>query len=80
MQDLMNIVNDLNLVLRTAHNSGLVFPPSTSAHSVYRASEGLSNMDHTSVASFLLKLNSSNTFWINRKIVSPVTYAHSLTY
>jgi 3-hydroxyisobutyrate dehydrogenase len=61
---LMNMVKDLNLALRTAHNSGLILPASTSAHAIYRASEafGLSNMDYTSVASFLLKLNGNNTF------------------
>ena len=61
---LMNMVKDLNLALRTAHNSGLILPTTTSAHAVYRASEafGLSNMDYTSVASFLLKLNGNNTF------------------
>jgi 3-hydroxyisobutyrate dehydrogenase len=66
---LMNMVKDLNLALRTAHNSGLVLPTTTSAHTVYRASEvfGLSNMDYTSVASFLLKLNGSNTFGLSEK-------------
>ena len=66
---LMNMVKDLNLALRTAHNSGLVLPTATSAHAVYRASEafGLSDMDYTSVASFLLKLNGNNTFGISRK-------------
>ena len=66
---LMNMVKDLNLALRTAHNSGLVLPTTTSAHTVYRASEvfGLSNMDYTSVASFLLKLNGSNTFGLSGK-------------
>ena len=66
---LMNMVKDLNLALRTAHISGLVLPTTTSAHTVYRASEvfGLSNMDYTSVASFLLKLNGSNTFGLSGK-------------
>ena len=64
---LMNMVKDLNLALRTAHNSGLVLPTTTSAHTVYRASDvfGLSNMDYTSVASFLLRLNGSNTFGLS---------------
>ena len=64
---LMNMVKDLNLALRTAHNSGLVLPATASAHAVYRASEvfDLSNMDYTSVASFLLKLNGSNTFGLS---------------
>ncbi len=63
----MNMVKDLNLALRTAHNSGLVLPATASAHAVYRASEvfDLSNMDYTSVASFLLKLNGSNTFGLS---------------
>ena len=66
---LMNMVKDLNLALRTAHNSGLILPVTASAQEVYRASEvfGLSNMDYTSVASFLLKLNGYNAFGIGRK-------------
>jgi 3-hydroxyisobutyrate dehydrogenase len=66
---LMNLVKDLNLALRTAHNSGLILPTTASAHAVYRASEalGLSNMDYTSVASFLLKLNGNNTFGLGGK-------------
>jgi 3-hydroxyisobutyrate dehydrogenase len=66
---LMNMVKDLNLALRTAHNSGMILPTTTSAHSVYRASEvfGLSNMDYTSVASFLLKLNGNNAFGLSEK-------------
>jgi 3-hydroxyisobutyrate dehydrogenase len=66
---LMNMVKDLNLALRTAHSAGLILPASTSAHTVYRASEvfGLSNMDYTSVASFLLKLNGNNTFGLSGK-------------
>jgi 3-hydroxyisobutyrate dehydrogenase len=66
---LMNMVKDLNLALRTAHNLDLVLPTTASAHAVYRASEvfGLSNMDYTSVASFLLKLNGNNTFGLSEK-------------
>jgi 3-hydroxyisobutyrate dehydrogenase-like beta-hydroxyacid dehydrogenase len=66
---LKNMVKDLNLALRTAHNSGLILPVTASAQEVYRASEvfGLSNMDYTSVASFLLKLNGYNAFGIGRK-------------
>jgi 3-hydroxyisobutyrate dehydrogenase-like beta-hydroxyacid dehydrogenase len=65
----MNMVKDLNLALRTGHNSGLVLPATASAHAVYRASEafGLSNKDYTSVASFLLKLNGNNTFGLAGK-------------
>ncbi|MGA7367937.1 MAG: NAD(P)-dependent oxidoreductase [Nitrososphaeraceae archaeon] len=61
---LTNMVKDLNLALRTVHNSGLSLPTTASAQAVYRASEvfGLSNMDYTSVASFLLNLNGYNTF------------------
>jgi 3-hydroxyisobutyrate dehydrogenase-like beta-hydroxyacid dehydrogenase len=61
---LMNMVKDLNLALRAAHNSGLTLPTTASAQAVYRASEmfGLSKMDYTSVASFLLRLNGFNTF------------------
>jgi 3-hydroxyisobutyrate dehydrogenase-like beta-hydroxyacid dehydrogenase len=65
----MNMIKDLNLALHTAHNSGLVLPATTSAHAVYRASEvfGLSDMDYTSVASFLLKLNGNNSFGLSGK-------------
>jgi 3-hydroxyisobutyrate dehydrogenase len=61
---LTNMVKDLNLAMRTALNSGLMLPTSASAHALYRASEafGLSNLDYTSVASFLLNLNGYNTF------------------
>jgi 3-hydroxyisobutyrate dehydrogenase len=61
---LMNMVKDLNLALRTVHNSDLTLPTIASAQGVYRAAEifGLSNMDYTSVASFLLSLNGYNTF------------------
>jgi len=61
---LMNMVKDLDLALRTAYSSGLSLPATTSAETVYRASEafGLSMKDYTSVASFLLKLNGFNTF------------------
>jgi 3-hydroxyisobutyrate dehydrogenase len=66
---LMNMVKDLNLALRAANNSGLTLPTTASAQAVYRASEiiGLSNMDYTSVASFLLRLNGFNTFASDRK-------------
>ena len=65
---LTNMVKDLNLAMRTALNSGLMLPTSTSAHALYRASEafGLSNLDYTSVASFLLKLNGYNSFTSSR--------------
>jgi 3-hydroxyisobutyrate dehydrogenase-like beta-hydroxyacid dehydrogenase len=58
------MVKDLDLALRTAYSSGLSLPATTSAETVYRASEafGLSMKDYTSVASFLLKLNGFNTF------------------
>jgi 3-hydroxyisobutyrate dehydrogenase len=61
---LMNMVKDLDLALRTAYTSGLTLPTTASAEAVYRASEafGLSWMDYTSVASYLLKLNGFNTF------------------
>lgn len=61
---LMNMVKDLDLALRTAYASGLTLPTTASAEAVYRASEafGLSLMDYTSVASYLLKLNGFNTF------------------
>ncbi|MBV9175565.1 MAG: NAD(P)-dependent oxidoreductase [Nitrososphaeraceae archaeon] len=61
---LMNMVKDLDLALRTAYTSGLTLPTTASAEAVYRASEafGLSSMDYTSVASYLLKINGFNTF------------------
>ena len=61
---LANMVKDLDLALRTAYTSGLTLPTTASAEAVYRASEafGLSMMDYTSVASYLLKLNGFNNF------------------
>ena len=61
---LMNMVKDLDLALRTAYGSGLTLPITASSEAVYRASEafGLSSMDYTSVAAYLLKLNGFNTF------------------
>jgi 3-hydroxyisobutyrate dehydrogenase len=61
---LVNMVKDLDLALRTAYTSGLTLPTTVSAEAVYRASEtfGLSMMDYTSVASYLLKLNGFSTF------------------
>lgn len=58
------MVKDLNLALRTIHDLGLILPTTASAQANYRASEmfGLSNMDYTSVASFLLNLNGYDTF------------------
>lgn len=66
---LMNMVKDLDLAMRTAYTSGLTLPITTSAEAVYRASEavGLSKMDYTSVASYLLKLNGFNTFHTDRE-------------
>jgi len=66
---LMNMVKDLDLALRTAYTSGLTLPVTTSAEAVYRASEafGLSKMDYTSVASYLLKLNGLNAFRTDNK-------------
>ncbi len=61
---LVNMVKDLDLALQTAYTSGLTLPTTASAEAVYRASEafGLSMMDYTSVASYLLKLNGFSTF------------------
>jgi 3-hydroxyisobutyrate dehydrogenase-like beta-hydroxyacid dehydrogenase len=61
---LVNMVKDLDLALRTAYTSGLTLPTTATAEAVYRASEasGLSMMDYTSVASYLLKLNGFSTF------------------
>jgi len=65
----MNMVKDLDLAMRTAYTSGLTLPITASAEAVYRASEafGLSMMDYTSVASYLLKLNNFNTFQTDRQ-------------
>ena len=61
---LANMVKDLDLAMRTAYTSNLTLPITASAEAVYRASEtfGLSKMDYTSVASYLLKLNGFNSF------------------
>jgi len=61
---LVNMVKDLDLALRAAYTSGLTLPTTASAEAVYKASEafGLSMMDYTSVASYLLKLNGFSTF------------------
>jgi 3-hydroxyisobutyrate dehydrogenase-like beta-hydroxyacid dehydrogenase len=61
---LVNMIKDLDLALRTAYTSGLTLPTTASAEAVYRASEtfGLSMLDYTSVASYLLKLNGFSTF------------------
>lgn len=61
---LVNMVKDLNLALRSGYNSGLTLPTTAAAQVVYRASEsfGLSNMDYTSVASYLLRLNGFDKF------------------
>lgn len=66
---LTNMVKDLNLALRTVHNSSLTLPTTAAAQAIYRASEifGEPNMDYTSVASFLLKLNGYSTFKVDRK-------------
>ena len=59
-----NMVKDLNLALRTAQDSGLTLPTTASAHAIYKATQlfGLSNMDYTSVALFLLNLNGDKGF------------------
>ena len=61
---LVNMVKDLDLALRAAYTSGLTLPTTATAEAVYRGSEafGLSMMDYTSVASYLLKLNGFSTF------------------
>ena len=58
------MVKDLDLALRTAYTSGLTLPTTAAAEALYRASEmfGLSRLDYTSVASYLLRLNGFNTF------------------
>lgn len=61
---LTNMVKDLDLALRTAQNSGLTLPTTASAHTIYKTTQlfGLSNMDYTSVALFLLNLNGYKSF------------------
>lgn len=61
---LANMVKDLDLALSTAYTSGITLPVAASAEAVYRASEafGLSTMDYTSVASYLLKLSGFSSF------------------
>jgi 3-hydroxyisobutyrate dehydrogenase len=61
---LTNMVKDLDLALQTAQNSGLTLPTTASAHTIYRTTQlfGLSNMDYTSVALFLLNLNGYKSF------------------
>ncbi len=56
---LANMTKDLKLTLQTAYNSGLTLPTTASSHAIYKASEaaGLSKLDYTSVASFILRLN-----------------------
>jgi 3-hydroxyisobutyrate dehydrogenase len=59
-----NMTKDLILTLRTAYFSGLTLPATASSHTIYRASEaaGLSNLDYTSVAAFILRLNGISRF------------------
>lgn len=66
---LTNMVKDLKLTLQTAYNSGLTLPVTASAHAIYKASEAvdLSNLDYTSVASFLLRINGISRFGKRRR-------------
>ena len=61
---LANMTKDLKLTLQTAYNSGLTLPTTASSHAIYKASEGagLSKLDYTSVASFILRLNGIRRF------------------
>jgi integrase len=61
---LANMTKDLKLTLQTAYNSGLTLPTTSSSHAIYKASEaaGLSKLDYTSVASFILRLNDIRRF------------------
>ena len=61
---LANMTKDLKLTLQTAYNSGLTLPTTASSHAIYKASEaaGLSKLDYTSVASFILRLNGISRF------------------
>jgi 3-hydroxyisobutyrate dehydrogenase len=63
-----NMAKDLKLTLQTAYSSGLTLPATASSHAIYKASEavGLSNLDYTSVASFILRLNGISRFGIRK--------------
>ena len=59
-----NMAKDLELTLQTAYSSGLTLPATASTHAIYKASEavGLSGLDYTSIASFILRLNGISRF------------------
>jgi 3-hydroxyisobutyrate dehydrogenase-like beta-hydroxyacid dehydrogenase len=63
------MVEDLDLAISTAHNSGLTLPLIASAQAVYRASEVFCflNRDYTPVASFLTRSNAITTFGKDRR-------------
>ena len=65
-----NMAKDLKLTLQTAYSSGLTLPATASSHAIYKASEvvGLSNLDYTSVASFILRLNGISRFGKRKKV------------
>jgi 3-hydroxyisobutyrate dehydrogenase-like beta-hydroxyacid dehydrogenase len=65
-----NMAKDLKLTLQTAYSSGLTLPVTASSHSIYKASEvvGLSNLDYTSVASFILRLNGISRFGKRKRV------------
>jgi 3-hydroxyisobutyrate dehydrogenase-like beta-hydroxyacid dehydrogenase len=54
-----NMTKDLKLTLQTAYDLGLILPATASTHAIYKASEmmGLSGLDYTSIASFILRIN-----------------------
>jgi 3-hydroxyisobutyrate dehydrogenase-like beta-hydroxyacid dehydrogenase len=59
-----NMAKDLRLILQTAYSTGLTLPATASSHAIYKASEasGLSNLDYTSVAAFILRINGISRF------------------
>ena len=59
----------LKLTLQTAYSSGLTLPATASSHAIYKASEavGLSGLDYTSIASFILRLNGISRFGKRKK-------------
>jgi 3-hydroxyisobutyrate dehydrogenase len=65
-----NMAKDLRLTLQTAYGSGLTLPATASTHAIYKASEavGLSSLDYTSIASFILRLNGISRFGRSKKV------------
>jgi 3-hydroxyisobutyrate dehydrogenase len=71
-----NMTKDLKLALQTAYSSGLTLPATASSHAIFKSSEalGLSNLDYTSVASFILRLNGISRFRKRKRQSSGADY------